>query len=251
MVAAADQAGVKFTMGYQTRFGTVWPLIKQIIDDGLLGRIMGVNIAGVAPSGLYAPWFLKKELSGGGVLMDWGIYTAFAINWWLGPVKRVYATSAIFRPELMVKDQLITDLDVEDTIIAHLQFASGAMGSWYSAWAVKAAHNVTMIDGDQGSIRTSSDTEGVSVFSTRLNDEPHLRGWRQIPAKEPPLGTMHYRKVAHLIDAVLDDTPLVMTGADGRDALELVLAIYQSAETGQPVDLPLARDSELAASAAM
>ena len=118
MVAAAEQANVKFTMGYQTRFGVAWPLIKQVIDDGLLGRIMGVNIAGVAPSGLYAPWFLKKELSGGGVLMDWGIYTAFAINWWLGPVERVYATSAIFRPELIVKDQLITDLDVEDTIVA-------------------------------------------------------------------------------------------------------------------------------------
>jgi predicted dehydrogenase len=46
---------------------------------------------------------------------------------------------------------------------------------------------------------------------------------------------MHYRKVAHLADAVLDDTPLVMTGADGRDTLDLVLAIYQSAETGSPV----------------
>lgn len=251
MVAAAEQANVKFTMGYQTRFGVTWPLIKQVIDDGLLGRIMGVNIAGVAPSGLYAPWFLKKELSGGGVLMDWGIYTAFAINWWLGPVERVYATSAIFRPELMVKDQLITDLDVEDTIVAHLQFSSGAMGSWYSAWAVKAGHSVTSIDGDQGSIRTSSDTQGINVFSTTFNDDPHLQGWRQIPAKEPPLGTLHYRKIEHLVNAVLDDTPLVMTGADGRDALELVLAIYQSAETGQPVDLPLDRASVLDASAAM
>ncbi len=34
---------------------------------------------------------------------------------------------------------------------------------------------------------------------------------------------------------------LVLTGEDGRDALELVLGVYRSAETGQPVDLPLVR----------
>jgi predicted dehydrogenase len=51
----------------------------------------------------------------------------------------------------------------------------------------------------------------------------------------------HNRKVDHQVSAVLDDTPLVLTGEDGRDALELVLAIYESAETRQPVDLPLAR----------
>ena len=49
-----------------------------------------------------------------------------------------------------------------------------------------------------------------------------------------------------MAQAVLDDEPLVMTGADGRDALELVLSIYRSAETGQPVKLPLVRESALA-----
>ena len=48
MVAAAERAGVKFTMGYQTRFGVVWPLIKQVIDDGLLGRIMSEVALGMA-----------------------------------------------------------------------------------------------------------------------------------------------------------------------------------------------------------
>jgi len=240
MVAAADRAGVKFTMGYQTRFGVGGPLVKQILDDGLIGRVMGLNIVAVSPSSHGATWFLKRELSGGGVLMDWGIYTAFNLNWWLGPVERVFATSAIFRKEVTVRGELLTDLDVEDTVAAHLTFRSGAMGSWYSAWAVKASHGTTTIDGSEGSIRLEKG-EGVSLFSTRLGDRDNLRGWRNIPATEPSLLTLHYRKIEHLVDAVLDDTPLVLTGADGRDALELVLAIYRSAEIGQPVTLPLDR----------
>ena len=242
MVEAADRAGVKFTMGYQNRFGNVWPLVKRIIDDGLIGNVMGLNIVGVSPSSHGAPWFLKRDLAGGGVLMDWGIYTAFNINSWLGPVESVYATSAIFRKEVMVRGELLTDLDVEDTIAAHLKFRSGAMGSWYSAWAVKASHSTTSIDGSEGSIRMDKG-EGVNLFTTQLDDPEDLRGWRNIPATEPPLMNMHYRKIAHLVDAVLDDQPLVMTGKDGRDALELVLAIYRSAELGQPVTLPLARET--------
>lgn len=246
MVAAADRAGVKFTMGYQNRFGVAGPLVKQILDDGLIGKVMGLNAVGVSPSSHGAPWFLKRELSGGGVLMDWGIYTAFNLNWWLGPVERVFATSAIFRKEVTVRGELLTDLDVEDTVAAHLTFRSGAMGSWYSAWAVRASHGTTSIDGAEGSIMFGKG-DGVNLFSTQLGDPDHLRGWRNIPATEPPLITLHYRKIAHLIDAVLDDTPLVMTGADGRDALELVLAIYRSAELGEPVTLPLERGVPLAA----
>ncbi len=240
MVAAADRAGVKFTMGYQNRFGVSGPLIKQILDDGLIGKVMGLNVVGVGPSSHGAPWFLKRELSGGGVLMDWGIYTAFNLNWWLGPVERVFATSAIFRKEVMVRGELLTDLDVEDTVAAHLTFRSGAMGSWYSAWAVRTGHSTTSIDGSEGAILMGKG-DGVNLYSTQLGDPDHLRGWRNIPAVEPSLIMLHYRKIEHLVNAVLDDTPLVMTGADGRDALELVLAIYRSAELGQPVTLPLER----------
>ena len=87
--------------------------------------------------------------------------------------------------------------------------------------------------------------DGVNLFSTQLGYPEHLRGWRNIPATERPLLTLHYRKIEHLVNAVLDDTPLVMTGADGRDALELVLAIYRSAELGEPVTLPLERGARV------
>ncbi len=241
MVAAAKDAGVKFSMGYQPRFGNLWPRVKQIIDDGLLGEIMGMTIVGANPSSHRVPWFLKKDLSGGGVLIDWGIYTAFTINWWLGPVDRVYATAKTFRKEVNVHGELLTDVDVEDTVAAHLEFASGAMGTWYSAWAVKANHGGTTIDGREGSLTIQGDT--IRVKSARINDPDYLSGWHEITATNPPLVEMHYRKIEHLVNSVLDDTPLLLTGEDGRDALELVLAIYKSAETGQPVDLPMTRDA--------
>lgn len=241
MVAAAKLAGVKMSMGYQTRFGNLWPRVKQIIDEGLLGEIMGVTLASAAPSSHGVPWFLKKDLSGGGVLIDWGIYTAYTLNWWLGPVDRVYATSKTFRKEVEVRGELLTNVDVEDTVAAHLSFASGAMGTWYSAWAVKANHGGTAIDGREGSLTIQGDT--IRVKSTRIDDPDYLTGWHEITATNPPLVEMHYRKIDHLVHSVLDDTPLLLTGEDGRDALELVLAIYKSAETRQPIDLPMAREA--------
>jgi UDP-N-acetylglucosamine 3-dehydrogenase len=247
MVDAAEQAGVKFTMGYQHRFGTELPLIKRLLDEGVVGRPMGMTQIGVNPSSHKVPWFLQKRLSGGGVLIDWGIYTAHTILWLMGPVETVYATSAIFRPEVEVAG-VLTDVDVEDTVMATLRFKSGAMGSWYAAWAVAAGHHSMSIDGADGSIVTQRESPGINVSSKTFNEPDHIHGWRNIRTVEPPLIEIHYRKLAHLVDAVLDDTPLQLTGADGRDALELVLAVYRSAETGEPVHLPMQRNALVTAS---
>lgn len=250
MVAAAERAGVKMTMGYQPRFGVTWPLLKQLLDEGVTGRVMGVTTIGAGPSAHPAPWFLRKSLAGGGILMDWGIYTAFMLNWLFGPVARVYATTAIFRDSAPAAGEMVSGVDVEDTAAVTMTFRSGAMGLWYSAWAVAAGHSTLAIDGTEGSILTRSGIDGVGVFTKKVEEPDYLRGWRQIAVKEPPLADLHYRKLDHLVGAVLDDAPLVMTGADGRDALELVLAAYRSAETGLPVDLPLARGNAASASVA-
>ncbi len=241
MVEAADAAGVKFAMGYQHRFGTQLPLLKRLLNEGVVGRPMAMTQVGVGPSRHHVPWFLQKDLAGGGVLIDWGIYTAHTILWLMGPVDTVHAETAIFRPEVKVGDELLTDVDVEDTAMATLRFRSGAMGSWYAAWAVAAAHHSMSIDGSAGSITSSRESSGIHVFSNTFGEPEHIHGWRHIPTVEPPLIDIHYRKLAHLVDAVLDDQPLQLTGADGRDALELVQAVYRAAETGETVRLPLAR----------
>jgi UDP-N-acetylglucosamine 3-dehydrogenase len=243
MVDATDKAGVKFAMGYQHRFGTELPLLKRLLDEGVVGRLMGMTQVGVGPSAHRVPWFLQKRFAGGGVLMDWGIYTAHTILWLMGPVETVYGTSSIFRPDVQVGNELLTGVDVEDTIMATMRFQNGAMGSWYAAWAVVAGHHSMTIDGSLGSITSHRESPGVNVFSKTFNEPDHLRGWRHLPAVEPPLMEVHYRKLANLVDAVLDSQPVQVSGADGRNALELVLAVYRSAELGAPVNLPLERSA--------
>jgi predicted dehydrogenase len=245
MVAAAARAGVKFTVGYQTRFGNIWQTVKRLLDEGTIGRIQALNLVSCAPSAHYRPWFLHRSEAGGGVLMDWGSYTAFMINWLMGPVETVYGSYARFRQDCYVGGALVPDADVEDTAAATLRFRSGALGTWYTTWAAVARHGYTSIDGSHGSIlMRGGPGEGPSVFTTRVEEPEYLRGWRQLQVTELQLAELHYRKLAHLVDAVLDDTPLAITGADGRDAIELVLAIYRSAETGQPVSLPLPRQAD-------
>jgi len=241
MVAATDKAGVKFAMGYQPQFGKVWPAVKNLIDEGVCGRIMGTSIIGLSPSSHRVPWFLSRKLAGGGILMDWGIYTSYFIQWLLGPVESVSAQKEIFRKEVMVGDTKLNDIDVEDTVAAVLRFKNGAIGTWYMGWAVAGSHSSTSIDGSDGSILMRTGVEGIGVYTNKIDQPDYLKGWRNIPVTEMALQDQHYGKLAHLVDAVLDDTPLVQTGAAGRDALELVLAIYQAAETGKTVSLPLAR----------
>lgn len=241
MVRATEDAGVAFAMGYQHRFGAQLPAVRRLLDDGVIGRPMGMTQVGIGPSHLPAPWFVQKSVSGGGVLIDWGIYTAHTILWLMGPVETVYGATAIFRPDVQVGDELITGVDVEDTAMATLRFESGAMGSWYAAWAVAAAHHSMTIDGSAGSIRTVRESPGIDVYSTTFEEPEHLRGWRRLALREPPLAEIHYRKLADFVDAVLDDRPVRVSGAEGRDALELVAAVYRSAESRQPVELPLKR----------
>ncbi len=61
VVEAAEQAGVKFTMGYQHRFGTLWPAVKNLLDEGVIGRVLGMSTIAVGPLGAWCPLVLAQR----------------------------------------------------------------------------------------------------------------------------------------------------------------------------------------------
>ena len=242
MVDAAEQAGVKFAMGYQTGSAPAFRLVRQLIDEGCRRAPMGMTQVGLGPSAHRVPWFLKKELAGGGVLMDWGIYTAHTILWLMGPVESVYATSAIFRQDVEVGGRRVVftcDIDVEDTVMATMRFKQrrdGFLVRRLGGGGRAPLHVHRRFRGIDA--QPAAGRAGIHVSATPSASRRASAGGGTSPPSSRTLSELHYRKLAHLVDAVLDDQPSAAHGCRrARCARSWSTAVYRSADSGKPVDL--------------
>ena len=157
------------------------------------------------------PWFLQKQLAGGGILMDWGIYTAYFISV-AGRDRSTGSTppNEIFREEVMVARRARhrhrrRGHDRGDAVASRTARSAPGRPPGRSP----ARHGTTVIDGDEGSILMRSGSTGSASTPPHSTIPTTCTGWRQLPVADPAVQDLHYRKLAHLVDSVLDDTPLV------------------------------------------
>lgn len=102
IISAARRSGVKFMVGYPLRFAQDFGNLRSLMESGVLGDIQiahAVNIAsgpfmhraeGTAPRPI-PEWWLNKELTGGGALMDLGCHMINLLRWYLGDVSNIKA----------------------------------------------------------------------------------------------------------------------------------------------------------------
>ena len=212
MVAAAEQAGVKFAMGYQPRFGNVWPTVKRLLDEGRLRPAMGINIDRARP--LLPPRALvpaegarrRRHPDGLGHLHR--LLHQLAAGTGRARLRHEARPSA---RRSWSATTLLTDIDVEDTVAATLRFKNGAIGHLVhlpGRCRPATARPVSTAPTARSCMR--SGIEGIGVYTTRVDDPDYLHGLAAASGRRAAARrTMHYRKLAHLVDAVLDDTPLV------------------------------------------
>ncbi|HEY6739094.1 MAG TPA: Gfo/Idh/MocA family oxidoreductase, partial [Actinopolymorphaceae bacterium] len=84
MIAACEAAGVGLMTAFPMRFSQPIMALEQLVRGGELGRIFGV--AGTNPGnnpGLRFPWFVTKDLAGGGAVMDHTVHVADLLRWLL------------------------------------------------------------------------------------------------------------------------------------------------------------------------
>ena len=123
LIDAAARAGVTLGVIFQDRLKPGPQRMKTLVDAGRLGTPDSGDRAGeVVPAARYyagSRWRGRSALDGGGALMNQGVHTVDLLLWLFGPVRRVFGRTAT----------ALHAIEVEDTAVAVVEFANGALGT--------------------------------------------------------------------------------------------------------------------------
>jgi len=241
MIEACDRAGVKLGVILQRRTSPMWHAVKRAVDNGRLGKmVLGDAYLKYYRSQEYydsGDWRGTWELDGGGALMNQGVHLVDILRWIMGPVESVYACA----------DHLVRDIEVEDTACAVLRFSNGAMGVLEATTSVTPGMDHRLeFHGSIGSILIDGDRIKRWAVPDCEDDQYSVAGNGGVDIK---IGTAHTAptscataghqiQIADLCSAIREDRDPMVTGKEARKSVELILAIYESVKTGQPVTLP-------------
>jgi predicted dehydrogenase len=236
MLACAAETGRILAAVFQSRFGQGAQTVKRAVEAGRFGRITLASA--------YIKWWRTQqyydsgawrgtwELDGGGALMNQGIHAIDLLQWLVGLPAEVKATTATLAHERIV---------VEDTAVAALRYANGALGviegatSAFPGWTKRIE-----ICGDKGSVILEDDNLKFWQFET---DEPgdaeiraggsgaNIGGGAANPLAISTEG--HRRQIEDLCGAIRENRQPAIAGRDARNAVALICAIYESAKSGQ------------------
>ncbi|MCY4403178.1 MAG: Gfo/Idh/MocA family oxidoreductase [Candidatus Poribacteria bacterium] len=228
MINAASKNNVKLTIGLVCRYHATHSKVREIVHSGELGapaNMMVHRIGGPWGGGHRTPWRLERAKSGGS-LMEINAHEIDFMRWTCGDVASVFAAGGQYVQE---------DTDYPDVVLASLNFENGAVGLLHSSHAAAVGGYGGRIDCEKGSIYFPQIWGGDASIQIKTFDGEG----RSIRIGDIDVPQPVQQEIRVFIDAVRNDTPPPITGVDGRAAVEIALAAYQSVETGQPVSLPL------------
>lgn len=246
MLRVQQETGMKLAVISQHRFDPASQQVRQLVDEQAFGRlVLGNTLIPWWRSQAYydsGAWRGTWKLDGGGVLMNQSIHSIDLLQWLMGPVKSVVAYT----------DTLAHRMETEDVAVAALRFASGALG--IIAATTGAYPGVTTrieVFGNQGSaiiendelafLRLARDEKeaasdyGVNMKPTRSGQEPNSSGASANPAAI--VANSHALQIANMIRAIRENGIPLVDGYAGRQPVEIILSIYESARTRQEVIL--------------
>jgi 1,5-anhydro-D-fructose reductase (1,5-anhydro-D-mannitol-forming) len=229
VVQAVNASGIKFMISLPSRVRPETLFLKQVLDNGWLGRItmMRARVAHSAALGRWFKggtlWFGDAALAGGGALFDLGCHTADMMRWFLGEPASVIAKVQNFSQAY----------DIDDQTLAVVEFKNGALGILDTSWVHRSGPNPVEIYGTDGYVGYNGRPgDAIQLISTQL--QPGDLPGTITPSKLPdPLPLPMDQWIA----AILHDAPLTITVEDGRNLTQLLEAVYRAAEGGQEVRL--------------
>lgn len=234
ILAAAERAGIQVTVASQSRYNDISMRAKELIDDGTVGRITMFRVT--SPTvGWDVPadgWFVDPRE--GGAYLDWGPHGCDTLRWFTGSDATI--AFGLF--------QNFGDIPaVDPSAMVTYGLSSGAMAQLWMSYEIPApglgSYMQWLCVGDNGMLDFTRDVLKVGRGdSWRVDLELAAWDWTVDPRAPRRIG-LTARQVEEFARSLMDGTPPVVTGKDGRAAIEMVEAAIRSAHTGAAVSIPM------------
>jgi len=240
IIGAARRNGSLLAAVFQMRFGTAAIRLKNAIEEGRFGRLTlaSAYIKWYRSQEYYdqGAWRGTKELDGGGVLFNQGIHGVDLLQWLVGMPAEVQARVATLAHER---------IEVEDTAAALLRYPCGALGVIEASTAAWPGFSTRIeITGESGSAVLENDRLVFWKFAEEREEDAAILAEASAAklgsgASDPKAISIegHRQQIEDLAGAIREGRPPVIRGEDARNAVALILAIYESARTGAAVAL--------------
>ena len=234
MIAACDRAGIKLFVVKQNRFNVPVLKLREALEAGRFGKLVigTVRVRWCRTQAYYDQDAWRGTWAqDGGVLANQASHHIDLLEWMMGDVDSVYALGST----------ALVNIEAEDTAVVSLRFRNGALG-------VIEATTATRPRDLEGSISILGERGAVEIAGFAVNE---LRTWnfsepvpedcevREKYSVNPPnvYGFGHAAYYDHVVQCILHESRQLVDGLEGRRSLELITAIYESIETGHPVQM--------------
>ena len=225
MIAAGRAANRKLMIGYRSHFEPTNLEARRLVRSGAAGTVRYVRSEHGFVMRDPNVWRLKRALSGGGSLMDIGIYALQAARYMTGeePVS-VSATERTDRSDPRFRE-------VEDQIAWEMVFPSGAIAGCHSMYS--ANQNRIFLAGSEGRIELEPATryEGNRMWTGKDGREDRVT---------PPPGPARNQfagQLDHMATCVATGRESIVSGEEGLRDMRIIEAIYRSAREGRTIRL--------------
>ena len=247
IIRECEKNQVKLSAIFPSRFHQSSIELKRAVDAGRFGRLtLGESYVKWYRTQAYydsGAWRGTWELDGGGALMNQAIHSVDILTWLMGPVAEITAHTALVAHERIA---------VEDTAVATLKFANGALGVHRSqhgglSGLSQADRNARLArqrrDGGRRRRRLGLRQEdGRRRGGARANGRPHQHGRRRQRSVGHRPSRPH-RPVSRRAGSDSRQPPARHRRPRRPPSVEIILGVYKAAETGKVVKLPLRRRS--------
>ncbi|MGH7214806.1 MAG: Gfo/Idh/MocA family protein [Tepidisphaeraceae bacterium] len=238
MIDAAKQAGRELIVGFQYRFASNTQVIRSQISENKFGKIMYARSQALRRRGI-PNWgvFGRKDLQGGGPMIDIGVHILEVTHYMMGSPRPVSATGNTWTfmgnkssdVQSMWPNWDHKTYSVEDMAVGMIRFDNGAMLTIEASFVAHIEKDVwnTFIMGEKG----GANWDPPQIFKDQdgymMNMTPGF----------VPQADAFEKKIKHFVDVCRDGKPNISSGESGLMVQKMLDGVYASAESGKEVKI--------------